>query len=348
MRHRFTKSRAGRVMLGAVLAGALSGAGASIARATLSLDIEAGSGTPAAPVNTVTVAPGSTTNFTVYAEVTGTTSSLGLGGLFAAFDASSTTAGSLGSLTASTPANPFDYTSGVTPIASAGTTYSAFSDGTYTHVGTGPYNGAASSSLATDFNSATPTGWFFAAYLTNTGGNISSIDTTVGGTFSPAGGGTGAYFPIGTLSFVAGSSTGTATVTGVGRTQVSNSMVAALWDQDGATSTPATGAAITSDSLTVTIGSAAHAGDTAPQDGHTVGVTDLTNVLNNLGTYNAAGYAYPDTPTNDSNPVGVTDLTLVLNNLGLGNSSIIAAPEPSSLGLLGLGAMAFVRRRNRK
>lgn len=347
MRHRSIKSRAGRVMLGAVLAGALSGAGANFARADgLSLDIEAGSGNPNAPVNTVTVAPGSTTTFNVFAVVTDTTntpSTDGLGGLFAAFDASSTTAGALGSLTASTPTSPFNYSS--PSVASAGTTYSAFSDGTNTHVGTGAYNGGTSSTLSSDFNSATPTGWFFAAYLTNSGGNISSIDNT--GIHLTAG--NGEFFPIGTLSFVAGSSTGTATVTGVGRTQVSNNMVAALWSENGVTETPATGAAITSDSLTVTIGTpvTAHNGDTMPYDGHTVGLTDLNNVLNNLGTTNPAGYAWPDTAANDSSPVGLTDLNLVYNNLGQGNSAIIAAPEPASLGLLGLGALAMIRRRSR-
>jgi PEP-CTERM motif len=349
MRHRFTKSRAGRVMLGAVMAGALSGAGASFARADgLSLDIEAGSGNPNAPVNTVTVAPGSTTSFQVFAVVTDTTNTPaadGLGGLFAAFDASSTTAGSLGSLTASLPTSPFNFNQ--PSVASAGTTYAAFSDGTKTHVGTGPQTGTGAS-LPGDFNSATPAGWFFAAYLVNSGGAISSINN--GGVPLTAGNplGTGEFFPIGSLTFIAGSTPGSATVTGIGRSQLNNNMVAALWSENGVIETPATNAAITSDSLAVTIGSSIIKGDM--NDDGVVNNQDINAfvlALTNPSAYAAEFPGYNFQSAGDINNDGSFNNQDINPFIALltGGSSIVALPEPASLSLLGLGAICMGRRR---
>jgi len=348
MRHRFTKSRAGRVMLGAVLAGALSGAGASFARADgLSLDIEAGSGNPNAPTNAVTVAPGSTTTFNVYAVVTDTTNTPtadGLGGLFAAFDASSTTAGSLGSLTAQLIPQPngvFNF--GSPTVSTGGTPYTAFSDGTNTHVGTGPQTGT-SATLSGDFNSASPTGWFFAAYLVNSGGTISSINNA--GIHLTAG--NGEYFPVGTLTFVAGSSNGTATVTGVGRTQVNNNMVAALWSENGVVETPATGAAITSDSLTITIGSSLPTedlpGDT-DQNGN-VGFDDFSTLVAHYNQATTGGYTTGD--FDNSGLVDFSDFSTLVANYGRSVSGVVVLPEPTSLGLLGIGSLFAMQRRFRK
>ncbi|HWB53432.1 MAG TPA: PEP-CTERM sorting domain-containing protein, partial [Tepidisphaeraceae bacterium] len=89
-------------------------------------------------------------------------------------------------------------------------------------------------------------------------------------------------------------------------------------------------------------------GETPPYDGHTIGFNDLINVLNNYGTTNAQGYAWPDTYSNSGGtPVGFNDLIYVLNGYGKG-SPVVAIPEPASPGLLGIsisGLLAFRCRR---
>jgi hypothetical protein len=100
--------------------------------------------------------------------------------------------------------------------------------------------------------------------------------------------------------------------------------------------------------FTAEISTVPERGDTMPYDGHTVGLGDLDNVLNNFGTYNPQGYAWPDTAANDPDPVGLADLDWVLNNFGTGTSPAIAlAPEPASTGILGLGMIGMMVRRRK-
>src|SRR5580698_968492 len=183
MRHRSIKSRAGKVMLGAVLAGALSGAGANIARATLTLDLEAGSGTPNNPSTSVTgVTAGSTVPIEVYAVVTdgaGSAANDGLGAVFGSYDA----AGSAATGMTFAVKSPFNYNLGA-GVASNGGTYTYSDSNSVTHVGVGPYSGTATGGPATvassNYNSASPTNWAFDAYIQNSGTSVSSIFT--GGT----------------------------------------------------------------------------------------------------------------------------------------------------------------------
>jgi fibronectin-binding autotransporter adhesin len=108
------------------------------------------------------------------------------------------------------------------------------------------------------------------------------------------------------------------------------------------------GAAVNSNSVLV---GAELLGD-ANIDGH-VDLTDLSTVLNNFGSTTPAWTSgnFDGAPTID-----LTDLSDVLNNFGLTNSnaslvfggaSVAAAPEPTSLGVLGLGVVALLSRRRK-
>lgn len=350
MRHRSIKSRAGRVMLGAVLAGALSGAGASIARATLTLDLEAGSGNPNSPVTTANVATaGGTVTLNVYAVVSdgaGSASADGLGGLFASFDA----AGAAGSGMSLSLASPFAYSLG--SAASNGSSYSYTDTAGTTHVGVGNYNGTATGGPTTPtYDSTTPNNWAFAAYLNNNGTNVSSIFT--GGTALTSG--NGAYYDIGTLTLTTSGSAAngsTSTVTGYGRTQqAGNTMVAALWTENGTVETPAAGTAIAADdSVTVTVGTSGpvHNPGDVNDDGH-VDNSDLTIVIQNWNKP-AAGLTWEQGNLTGDATIDNSDLTEVIQNWNktYNTGSVILAPEPASLGLLGGIAMLFCKRNRRQ
>ncbi|MGN6370655.1 MAG: beta strand repeat-containing protein [Phycisphaerae bacterium] len=83
-----------------------------------------------------------------------------------------------------------------------------------------------------------------------------------------------------------------------------------------------------------------------------VDLTDLSTVLNNFGTTTAA---WTSGNFDGAATIDLTDLSDVLNNFGLTNpnasaapvSMVAAAPEPASLAVLGVGALAAVRRRRR-
>ncbi|HWB53624.1 MAG TPA: hypothetical protein VG722_05505, partial [Tepidisphaeraceae bacterium] len=288
MRQRSIKSRAGSVALGAVLAGATSLLCANIAQAGFSLDLEANGKTPGqSGGSSITVAPGSPVSIEVYALVTDAGNSGtndGFGGMFASFDASSSTSGSLGAMSMSIN-NIWKYedgTSSSAQIGANGNAYGPVTDGSgNTHIGVGNLSSTSGQPIA--YDSTSPNNWSFAAYLTSS--PLSSINTGAGVALA---GNAGAYFDLGTLTFTAGSSTGTVTVGATGRKQVDNTMVAALWGENGTPTIPAIGSAFGSDdSVTITVGSVGpqpHNGDTLPYDGHTVGFNDLLNVLNNYGT----------------------------------------------------------------
>ncbi|HUO07141.1 MAG TPA: PEP-CTERM sorting domain-containing protein [Phycisphaerae bacterium] len=88
-------------------------------------------------------------------------------------------------------------------------------------------------------------------------------------------------------------------------------------------------------------------------DGH-VDLTDLSTVLNNFGT---ATLAWTSGNFDGASTIDLTDLSAVLNNFGLSNPSAssetasggatpaTAVPEPTSLALMGIGAVALLRRR---
>ena len=107
------------------------------------------------------------------------------------------------------------------------------------------------------------------------------------------------------------------------------------------------------DSSSVLVG-AELAGD-ANIDGH-VDLTDLSTVLNNFGSTTPA---WTSGNFDGAATIDLTDLSAVLNNFGSNNPNAsdaaaavgvapaIATPEPASLAVLGLGAVALLSRRRK-
>jgi hypothetical protein len=86
-------------------------------------------------------------------------------------------------------------------------------------------------------------------------------------------------------------------------------------------------------------------------DGH-VDLTDLSTVLNNFGS---ATNAWTSGNFDGGATVDLTDLSDVLNNFGASNPNAsdggavaaVATPEPASLVVLGIGALAVFGRRRK-
>jgi hypothetical protein len=88
-------------------------------------------------------------------------------------------------------------------------------------------------------------------------------------------------------------------------------------------------------------------------DGH-VDLTDLSTVLNNFGS---ATSAWTSGNFDGAATIDLTDLSAVLNNFGQNNpnataaggggSAAAATPEPTSLAILGLGAVSLLTRRRK-
>ena len=74
-----------------------------------------------------------------------------------------------------------------------------------------------------------------------------------------------------------------------------------------------------------------------------VGQTDLDIVL---GSWGSSPPTDPRADVNDDNFVGQTDLDAVLGDWGQGIPPA-AVPEPATLALLGMGALAVIRRRRK-
>jgi hypothetical protein len=88
-------------------------------------------------------------------------------------------------------------------------------------------------------------------------------------------------------------------------------------------------------------------------DGH-VDLTDLSTVLNNFGS---TTNAWTSGNFDGASTIDLTDLSDVLNNFGLSNPNAsdgglsfggaVATPEPASLAVVGLGAVALISRRRK-
>ena len=79
-----------------------------------------------------------------------------------------------------------------------------------------------------------------------------------------------------------------------------------------------------------------------------VDLSDLSTVLNNFG---ATTYAWTSGNFDGAATIDLTDLSDVLNNFGASNgnaaAAVSAAPEPTSLAMLGLGVVALATRRRK-
>ncbi|HZZ44085.1 MAG TPA: PEP-CTERM sorting domain-containing protein [Tepidisphaeraceae bacterium] len=300
---------------------AVAGFGVSAANATFTLSLTLGDGTS----TSTTVSTGSVVTLDVFGTVTGT-SAVGLQDAFFGV----TNGGTNGDLSTVTLASPFN---GIANDVSPGVTTSS----------SGTLYGAAGSMSVGGTDSSVADGWVFARSTTMT----------------PATSGTAQL--LGTLTYTVSASAAagsSASLTINPRSAVNSLVIPAVWQEAGAEvdGVPSIGSGVT---ITVASAVVTHINGNTSYNNYdgggsneVVDLNDLNGVLNNLGTTNAAGYAYPNTAANDSNPVGLNDLNAVLNNLGTHASdpvgvSLAVVPEPASLGLIGMGALAAVRRRRR-
>jgi autotransporter-associated beta strand protein len=76
-----------------------------------------------------------------------------------------------------------------------------------------------------------------------------------------------------------------------------------------------------------------------------VDAADFINLKKNFGTSTGAGVA--DGDFNASNTVDWGDLGILMSNMGAGGGAPATAPEPATLGLLAIGALAMLRRNRR-
>lgn len=345
MRQRFKKSRAGRLVLGAVVVAAMGGLGATSAHATLTLDLEAPGGTPNSPLKTYTPTGSGPISLNVYADITdGANSGVSgdqLGGLFAAFDAAGS-GGASGTLTSSLSS---DFNQIPPGAAQAGGTYNYTDTAGNVHNGIGNLvSGTTSTSPA--YDSSTSDNWFFPLYLNNTGGNINVFDPN--GSPLTAGGVNGAYFLVGTLSLDPGSSSsGSITVTPTVRDQTATSSPTAVWKENGVVVAPnlatSIGSYVAGTGVTINFGSGPIQN---PGDVNGDGVVNTLDLNIIVGNWQKTGETFSQGDLNDDGVVNTLDLNQVIGNWQKTYSaSVIAVPEPTSLCLLGLGGLAVLRRR---
>jgi len=311
---------------------------ATAAQATFTLNLQLPGGATASTVSA---------NSVVTLEVWGTVSP-GPGSIQDAFFGVSN-GGSNGNLSVVTLASPFNGISTNT--------------GTPTTSSSGTLSGANNSVSVGLGNNAAADGWVFAR---------STSMTDVSGSGNTA--------KLGTLTYTVSSSpaNGDTLLSMVTRQNPSANtlVVPALWKEgattfDGSTASTylnGTGVTLTVGAVVVTqhiAGNTPFGGYDGSNAAEAVNLNDLNAVLNNLGTTNAAGYAWPRSSAQTGiGSVGLNDLNAVLNNLGtstaggaplingnpeptgVASAALVAVPEPTTLGLVGLvGGLAMARRR---